>query len=284
MPRNVKAAGGDAADARKGGEAQRVYAVPALEKALDVLEFLATQEQPVTLTGVAQALNRSPGELFRLLSVLQHRGWIARTRGDSYRLSTRLFKLATGFPPAKRLADVALPTMRALARDLRQSCHLALPDEGEVLVALSVEATGPSGVFVRAGTRYPPETTASGRVLIAFGYDFRAHDSHRAPTQEGAERQAPPDCAERVALIRRRGHEEIAGAWLNGVVDVCWPVFDAHETVVAALAMPFLAVRPLRQDLRTARLRLRAAAQEITMAIGGGDYARCLKIAAARGA
>lgn len=258
---------------------QRHYAVPALEKGLDVLEFLASQELPVTLTGISQGLNRSPSELFRLLSVLQRRGWIVRTDADSYRLSTHLFKLATAFPPAKRLADVALPEMRALSRELRQSCHLSVPDEGEVLVALSVETPGPSGIFVRAGTRYPPESTSSGRVLMAFGFDFAARDTHRRPTQEGAERPVPADLARRIALIRRRGYEEISGAWLNGVVDVCWPIFDSRDDVAAVLAIPFLAVNPLHQDIQEARLRLRAAAERITTAIGGGDYDKYLKAA-----
>lgn len=264
-------------------DGQRVYAVPALEKGLDVLEFLAAQEQVVTLTGIAQALSRSPGELFRVLSVLQRRGWVARAAGDSYRLSTRLFELATAFPPAKRLADVALPEMRAVSRDLRQSCHLSIPDEGEVLVALNVEAPGPAGVFVRAGTRYPPASTASGRVMIAFGYDFSARDAHRSPTPEGAERPIPADIAARVENIRRRGYEEVAGDWLDGVIDICWPIFDARGEVAAVLAMPFLAVAALRQDVRDARLRMRVAAEEISRAIGGGDYQDRLDSAARRG-
>lgn len=270
------------ADHADGGEGQRIYAVPALEKGLDVLEFLAAQEQAVTLTGIAQALSRSPGELFRVLSVLQRRGWIARAAGDSYRLSTRLFELATAFPPAKRLADVALPEMRAVSHDLRQSCHLSVPDEGEVLVALNVEAPGPAGLFVRAGTRYPPGATASGRVMIAFGYDFTSRDAHRSPTPEGAERRVPEDIAERVESIRRRGYEEVAGEWLDGVVDICWPIFDARGEVAAVLAMPFLAVAPLHQEVREARLRMRAAAEEISRAIGGGDYQDRLDAAAGR--
>ncbi|MCP8937593.1 IclR family transcriptional regulator [Alsobacter sp. SYSU M60028] len=252
------------------GDTQRVYAVPALEKGLDVMEFLAGQEQPVTLTGIAQTLGRSPSELFRVLSVLQRRGWIARAAGDTYRLSTRLFELATAYPPAKRLADIALPEMRALARELRQSCHLSVPDEGEILVSLSVEAPGPAGVFVRAGTRYPLGATASGRVMLAFGCE--AGTPRRSPTPEGAERKAPPDVEARVARIRARGFEEVAGEWLAGVIDICWPIFDAHGDVAAVLAMPFLAVAPLRQEVDVARGRMRAAAEEITRAIGGGDY------------
>ena len=177
-------------------DGQRVYAVPALEKGLDVLELLASQEQPVTLTGIAQTLSRSPTNFSEFYPSCSGVAGSQGRPGTATRLSARLFELATAFPPAKRLADVALVEMRAVSRDLRQSCHLSVPDEGELLVALDVEAPGPAEIFVRAGTRYLPGATASGRVMIAFGYDFAAHDSHRSPTPEGAERPVPTDLSE----------------------------------------------------------------------------------------
>ena len=78
--------------------------------------------------------------------------------------------------------------------------------------------------------------------MIAFGYDFAAHNSHRSPTPEGAERPVPIDLSKRIRQIRRLGYEEVAGEWLEGVIDICWPIFDARGEVAAALAMPFLAV------------------------------------------
>ena len=252
----------------------RLYAVPALEKGLDVLEYLACQEQPSSLTGIAQGLDRSPGELFRLLSVLQRRGWITKLPDDRYQLSTRLFELAHGFAPRKRLVDVALPIMRTLARDLRQSCHLSVPEEGEQLVVLEVESPGPAGLFVRAGTRYPLGTTASGRVFLAFGIE--PHANQRPLSPEGAERARPRDLDERLKRIRKRGYEEVAGEWLEAVVDLSWPIFDVRGEIVAALAVPFLAMGQPRQAIAPARVRLHMAATEISEALGSGDYGALL--------
>jgi DNA-binding IclR family transcriptional regulator len=269
---NTKLIASAAANPGAGVDSGRLYSVPALEKSLDVLEFLAVQERPITLTGISQKLGRSPSELFRILSVLQRRGWIARLQDDSYQLSSRLFELAHGFPPGKKLVDIALPIMRSLANDLRQSCHLSIADEGEQLVILAIDSPGPAGVFVRAGTRFPLATTPSGRVMLALSHALPAYQKERAPTPEGAERQVPKDLDQRLKLIRQRGCEEIAGEWLDAVVDICWPIFDVRGDVVAVLAVPFLAASHPSQEMGLTRNKIRAAAAEISKSIGAGDY------------
>src|SRR5262245_51198418 len=54
------------------------YAVPALEKGLDVLELLAKAHQPLGLNEVAAALGRSRQELFRIMVCLHTRGYLLR--------------------------------------------------------------------------------------------------------------------------------------------------------------------------------------------------------------
>ena len=52
---------------REGGqvaENESRYRAPALEKGLDVLELLAAETEPMTLTAIVNQLGRSHGELF----------------------------------------------------------------------------------------------------------------------------------------------------------------------------------------------------------------------------
>lgn len=43
------------------------YAVPALDKALDVLELLAEQSGGLTQSEIADAVSRTPSQIFRVL-------------------------------------------------------------------------------------------------------------------------------------------------------------------------------------------------------------------------
>src|SRR5687767_11391657 len=70
------------------------YAVPALEKGLEILELLARSPNGLNLTTIASSLGRSTGEIYRILQFLEARDYIVRDRNsDSYSLSMRLFHL-----------------------------------------------------------------------------------------------------------------------------------------------------------------------------------------------
>src|SRR5438552_14932245 len=81
-------------DQGKSSEIEARYRAPALEKGLDVLEMLAAQSEPMTLTAIVTRLGRSHGELFRMVQVLEYRGYIEQEPGGAgYRLTDRLFSL-----------------------------------------------------------------------------------------------------------------------------------------------------------------------------------------------
>src|SRR4051794_36894767 len=85
-----------ASSPRKAAPAPAVqkYRAPALEKGLDVLELLAAEEQPLTLSTISERLGRSAGELFRMLQVLEFKGFITLVpNGAGYVLTNKLFAL-----------------------------------------------------------------------------------------------------------------------------------------------------------------------------------------------
>ncbi len=93
---------------------------PALEKGLDLLEALAAEPGGLTQKQLAARIGRSVGEIFRMLGTLQRRGYISRDpRTGEYVLTLQLFQLATQHPPTRRLQQVALPIMDALAASTR---------------------------------------------------------------------------------------------------------------------------------------------------------------------
>src|SRR3954470_11332316 len=116
-------------------DSDRRYRAPALEKGLDILELLATATQPMTLTAIVNELGRSHGELFRMVQVLEFRGYIEQDKvNDGYLLTDRLFSLGMQQPRTRNLIEIALPIMRQLSLEIGQACHLALHTLGEMVV------------------------------------------------------------------------------------------------------------------------------------------------------
>lgn len=144
------------------------YAVPALEKGLDLLEALAAEPEPRSQTDLARALGRSPSEIFRMLACLERRGYIVKEPASGrYRLTLRLYELAHTHTPVDQLLHAADGPMRDLARRVRESAHLSVLSDGKLLVLAQVESQNRTRVSVEVGARFPVVLTASGRVLLS---------------------------------------------------------------------------------------------------------------------
>jgi ribose transport system substrate-binding protein len=76
---------------------RRLYLIPILSKALDVLELLEQNNAPVTLEDVFQKTQISKTSVYRILKTLVHRGYVAQAQSGHYRLVSRPRRLRFGF-------------------------------------------------------------------------------------------------------------------------------------------------------------------------------------------
>src|SRR4051794_20777828 len=96
-----------------GTQGAHRYRAPALEKGLDILEALSSVSEPLNTPQLAERLGRSPSELFRMLYILERRGYIEESRfGQGYELTNKAFKLSMMRAQVRALLDAALPVMR----------------------------------------------------------------------------------------------------------------------------------------------------------------------------
>ena len=76
---------------------KRLYLIPILSKALDVIELLEENQSPVSLEDVFQKTRISKTSVYRILKTLVHRGYVAQTQSGLYRLVSRPRRLRFGF-------------------------------------------------------------------------------------------------------------------------------------------------------------------------------------------
>lgn len=248
---------------------KQAYGAPALEKGIDVIELLAGMSRGVTQSEIAQLLGRSLQEVYRVVMVLERRGYIQRRPDDDgFFLSNRLHDLSNRYPPMRRMLDIAAPIMNSASVDAYQAMHIAILDHLEIRVVAQVDSPAPLGFRLRVGTQNPAAATASGRVLIAFQRpaikDWALNEIKRSASEEAAKA-----IEHRIEVIHRRGYEMIAGEGLQGITDVSFPILDAEGHAMAALTMPYLPSAKERVSFAAACRTLFKAASEITQAFGG---------------
>ena len=108
---------------------------------------------------------------------------------------------------------------------------------------------------------------ASGRVLLAFQPPLlRQAWLERARALDPG--QGPSDLEARLAEIRARGYEGGPSDAIDGVQDISVPVTGLEGRAVAALSVPFLAMRGNLVDEAQALPRVVGAAQAIAARLG----------------
>jgi DNA-binding IclR family transcriptional regulator len=244
------------------------YRAPALEKGLDVIELLAAEKTPLNLSAISQRLGRSSGELFRMLQVLEFKGFITTAEsGSGYVLTNKLFALAMAQAPVRSLVETALPIMRKLAQDIGQSCHVTVASEDQIVVVTRVERPGDLGFSVRIGYRREIVRATSGLVLFAYQTDEVRRTWLKRCRLKG---EAADAFEERANVVRERGHHEAASDFVRGIVDLAAPILRG-DTAVAALICPFVHCNPLVMEMPQAVECVRAAARQISAEIVHGD-------------
>lgn len=245
------------------------YTAPALDKGLDILELFASEPDGLTTSHVARRLGRTVGEIFRMLVCLAERGYISQVLPDErFQLTLKLFELAHRHHPLQRFVAKARPLMEEVAHKTRQSCHLAMPSDGEVVVITQVDAPGSAGFALKLGAKIDLLNTASGHLILAFQPDeVRARSL--AAWKRRTDRPLPADLQEHLTRIRERGYEEMASYQVTGVVNISYPVLNQHHEAIAALSVPFLPRIGDRIGPAQVQAALQAASQTLSIAIGG---------------
>jgi DNA-binding IclR family transcriptional regulator len=145
------------------------YSAPALEKGLDIIEYLSGRDAGETLTSIATGIGRSNNEIFRMLLVLEERGFVDKLpESDRYLMTDKLFHLGLSQPRKKNLMKLAIPAMEAFASECHSACHLSVLAGNEVVVVTRVESPLNVGIAVRVGHRLPLAHAPSGLCITAF--------------------------------------------------------------------------------------------------------------------
>jgi len=98
-------------------KSKRLYLIPVLTKALDILELLRAENQPMVLETIHRRTKISKTTVYRILKTLVHRGYVAQTADRHYRHVARPKKLRFGFGSQ----SAEMPFSVAVAASLRSA-------------------------------------------------------------------------------------------------------------------------------------------------------------------
>jgi DNA-binding IclR family transcriptional regulator len=241
-------------------EEKTKYHVPALEKGLDILEFLSSVGIPQSQIDIARALNKSSSELFRMLDCLEQRGYLLRDEANRYQLSLKLFELAHTHSPVDLLLRVSAEPMRELAKRFRASVHIGILQE---------ESPEPIRISVEVGKKFPAIKTASGKLMLAFLPEGELEQFFKQdPHYKGLNKKQQQHFQRQIEQSRISRYVIAESDIIEGVQDISVLVGKPELGLVAALAVPVLVSKGQKVDVLPMLPHLQKSAEIITKKLG----------------
>jgi IclR family acetate operon transcriptional repressor len=143
------------------------YFSRAVSKALEVLEFLQTDSNALSMNEIAQRLQLSKTSAFRLLRTLETTGYVALDGRGQYKLAPGIHAV-TPTQWLGRLLRIAMPHLQALNLELTETISMAALFENRVEVVAVVESPHDIRMSNVVGHILPPNASSLGKVITAF--------------------------------------------------------------------------------------------------------------------
>jgi DNA-binding IclR family transcriptional regulator len=237
---------------------------------MDIVELLADAESGLTVSEISQALKRRMSELFRVIVVMEQRGWLQKDPQTArYHVTYHVLRLAHRSTPAQSLTSAAAPVMHELSTQINQSCHLVVRSGTQGLVILRQEnQKRHANLSVRSGAVIELASSCSGQVLLAHLEPGERDDLLRSIPRPRGMSKAKLDTT--LAQVRQRGFEIHGSPITAGVTDIGYPIRGFDNKVLAALTVPYLHALDdsLPTSVEQTRRLLEKAAQRISQTLG----------------
>lgn len=248
--------------------------VPAVEKAVHILELLESTDNGLNLTDISDALNISKSTSFRILNTLKYFGYVEQEfeRGV-YTLGHRLLSLANAVKDKLNLAKVALPFMEQLTKITGETTKLGVLRNGEAIVIARVKSSREMSITTDVGRRFPIHAGGASKMLFAH----LPEEEIERIISKGLKRYTsttitdPEKLRSELKTILRQGFAEDNGECIEGIKAIACPIFDYHGRVVAALSIPYLPTRANDNKRKELLVQLFACARDISEALGHGQ-------------
>ncbi len=144
------------------------YNIRVLDRAFRTLALLS-DGKPRSLQQLSREIQLSPSTTFRQLATLLYYHYVERDeRTGQYRLGIACLELARAYYEADDLRRVALPELERLRDETRETVHLAILDQMEIVYIEKLQGLHAIGLMgSRVGGRAPAYCTGVGKVLLA---------------------------------------------------------------------------------------------------------------------
>lgn len=251
---------------------QATQSVPALTKALSILEMLAGSRSGLSLPDIVKRTGLPKSSVHCILVTLQRQEYLHRNENTGrYMFGLKLFSLANMAVSGLKLREQATPFLYSLMRQTQMTTHMAILEQGEAILIAKIEGLGVSRQATWLGKRMEIHCTGLGKALIAHLPEDKLNEilqerplpRHNENTLVSAKR-----LKEDLSATAKRGYsiddeEDELDHRCIGV-----PVFGHTRSVVASISVAGTSAQITGENVHALAQKVQNAAAAISSVLG----------------
>ena len=247
--------------------------VQSVDRAMLLIETLAEDGEGYRLTDLAICTGLPPSTAHRLLTTLEKRRFVQFDRDQStWHIGAQSFAVGATFVRRRNFVTQAMPYLRKLRDQTRETANLAVIDDDAMIILTRVESREIMRSVTKVGGRAPMVASGLGKALLST---YTEEDVFAVIRREGMPRLTSRSIVRAGELcrslndIRERGYsidDEEAQVDLRCVSTV---VYDDRSEPLAAISVSGKASRISNDRLPELGQSVRQMAREMSQALSG---------------
>ncbi len=250
--------------------------VQTIERASLILDILGQNQAGISIRDLSERIRLPKGTTHRLLSSLLYFGYVRQdSKTKNYFLGFKLVELGNLLLSQLDLRREAEPFLRGLAERTKETVHLVILDQNEIVYLEKVEtdqSTSGLRMASRVGSRNPAHCCAVGKVLLAH---LPEEALELIVKEKGLVKRTETTLSdfnqlkEHLKLVRKQGFAVDDEENERGIRCVGAPVFNEIGRAVAAISISGPAFRVTRKTVQdTLKKEVMETASNISRRLG----------------
>ena len=253
-------------------ETKRSGSVQSVDRALRLLELLSDDEEGNRLTDLAARSGLSPSTVHRLLTTLERRRFVQFDQSDGmWHIGRQAFQVGSTFARQRNFVAPALPFLRRLRDQTRETANLCVADDGQLIFLAQVESREIMRAITRVGGSTPMVNSGMGKAILAT---YEPADVTTIVAMHGMPKLTPrsltraSDLRAELADIRRQGYAVDDEEFHTGLRCIAATVYDHQGEALCAISVSGLTQRLTDDRIANIGPLVAQTAHELTMALG----------------
>ncbi len=252
-------------------EQSNKYNVPALEKAIAIIETLSEEEEPIGVSELCKLLDIPKTSVYFILNTLDHQQYISKTEDGKYKLGNKFITIGLKILNKIDIRIIAKPFMEALLRETGFTVHLAVLDHHEAMYIEKVENQAFVKFSTYIGQRLPLHASGVGKALASHMTDAQLDEmieKFGLPAKTENTITSPKEFKASLEISREQGYAIEDEEGEQGIRCIGSSIFGNDGKQRAAISVTAIRSELPAQDIPALAEKVRQTAMKISEQLG----------------